>query len=423
MEGHILTGFGFGPIGAGLFVNEAYQSNNFQRIAIAEIDQELVDAVRSKNGSYFVNVAKSSGVEVLKVEGIEIFNPNVEQDRGLLAEVLSESTEIVTCLPSVSLYDTGENGTASLIARGLSQSSSAATIIYTAENNNRAAEILEEKVRRKLTSPPARPVQYLNTVIGKMSQVVTDPQVIDDENLVTIAPSIDRAFLVEEFNKILVTKCTIANLRPGVQVFLEKEALLPFEEAKLYGHNAIHALLAYLGSYRGYAHMRELKSDPAVMQIARDAFIDESGAALIKKYDHLGDELFTEAGYQYYAEDLLRRMTNPYLADTIERAGRDPVRKLGLNDRIFGTMALALDQGIPPRNIALCAAAGIVFLLKRAEMYEVPTQLRGDANDMSVQIERILNWIWRGQTCPRSSQMIRHVQTAYGRLVAIPRMW
>jgi len=29
--------------------------------------------------------------------------------------------------------------------------------------------------------------------------------------------------------------------------------------------------------------------------------------------------LFTKQGYKTYAEDLLKRMTNPYLDDTIER--------------------------------------------------------------------------------------------------------
>ena len=37
MAGHIFTGFGFGPIQSGLFVNEAYDSKRFDRIVIAEI--------------------------------------------------------------------------------------------------------------------------------------------------------------------------------------------------------------------------------------------------------------------------------------------------------------------------------------------------------------------------------------------------
>ncbi len=108
--------------------------------------------------------------------------------------------------------------------------------------------------------------------------------------------------------------------------------------------------------------MAELKCDAELIQIARDAFLNESGAALIKKYASLNDELFTEAGFKEYAEDLLDRIVNPYLDDSIERTARDPQRKLSANDRIFGTMQLALDQDIEPVNMAIGAAAGINFL-------------------------------------------------------------
>jgi len=51
MAEHIFTGFGFGPIQGGLFVKEAFQSGNFARIVVSEIDAELVGAVRANNGS------------------------------------------------------------------------------------------------------------------------------------------------------------------------------------------------------------------------------------------------------------------------------------------------------------------------------------------------------------------------------------
>ncbi|MFA5291733.1 MAG: hypothetical protein WC496_01715 [Phycisphaerae bacterium] len=362
MTKHIFTGFGFGPIQAGLFVAEAFKSGNFKRIVIAEIDQKLVDAVRANNGTYYVNIAGFDGIRTAEIKGIEIYNPANSEDRLKLLDVLSASTEIVTSLPSVNSYYTGENSVAQLIAAGLNKTRSKPALIYTAENNNHAAEILAEAVEGKLKKHLPDNVQFLNTVIGKMSQVVTDKDEILRENLMPIAPGIDRAFLVEEFNKILVTKCKLANFTPGISGFIEKEDLLPFEEAKLYGHNAIHALLAYLGAYKGYKKMAELKNDKEIMKIARDAFINESGAALIKKHAHLNEELFTEKGYRAFAEDLLERMTNPYLDDTIERAARDPQRKLGLNDRIFGTMRLALEQGIEPVNMAKGAVAGLVYL-------------------------------------------------------------
>jgi mannitol-1-phosphate/altronate dehydrogenase len=328
MAEHIFTGFGFGPIQGGLFVKEAFQSGNFTRIVAAEIDAEMVNAVRANKGTYYVNVAKADGIEVLKIDNVELFDPNVAGDKQILLEVLAGSTEITTCLPSVNFYDSG--GVASLIADGLKNSKAAATIIYTAENNNHAAEILEKAVAKKIGALSEKPVQFLNTVIGKMSRVVTDPAEIAELKLKPIAPGIKCAFLVEEFNRIMVSRTQIADFKPGIEVFIEKDDLLAFEEAKLYGHNAIHSLLGFLGAVKGYTGMTELKADRAIMEIGRAAFLEECGAALIKKYAHLRDELFTKAGQRRYAEDLLERMTNPYLADTVARAGRDVVRKLGM---------------------------------------------------------------------------------------------
>ena len=433
MAEHVFTGFGFGPIQGGLFAKEAFESGNFARIVVAEIDADLVDAVRANDGSYHVNVARADGIEVLKIDNVELLDPNVQADRRILQEVLAKSTEIVTCLPSVSFYDVGgASSIVSLIAGGLKNSEAGATIIYSAENNNHAAETLEKAVSGELTRMDTSSereefvqiygkgfhVQFLNTVIGKMSRVVTDTEEIAELNLRTIAPGIDRAFLVEQFNRILVSRTRISNFTPGIECFIEKDDLLAFEEAKLYGHNAIHSLLGFIGAVKGYTRMTELVNDQAVMQIGRAAFLQECGAALIRKYACLGDKLFTEAGFKDYAEDLLDRMTNPYLGDTIVRVVRDVRRKLRIDGRIFGTMQMALEHGIEPRNMALGAIAGIAELLKKADENNLPEDLRfGDWRKLDgAKIERIIKWLWNGQTSRHADQLIKYVQNAQKRL-------
>jgi mannitol-1-phosphate/altronate dehydrogenase len=415
MAGHVFTGFGFGPIQGGLFAKEAFQNGNFTRIVIAEIDAELVNAVRANKGSYYVNIAKDDGIETIQIDDTELLNPNVAADRRILLKALTQSTEIVTCLPSVSLYDAGgADSVALLIAESLKNSSAKATIIYTAENNNHAAEILEKAVREKNSARLKENVQFLNTVIGKMSRVVTDPVEITELKLKTIAPGLSRAFLVEQFNRILVSRTRIAGFKPGIEIFIEKDDLLPFEEAKLYGHNAIHSLLGFMGAVKGAKSMTELKDDNLVMQIGRDAFLKESGAALIRKYAHLGEGLFTEAGYKDYADDLLERMTNPYLGDTIARVTRDVVRKLEMDGRIFGTMQLALEYGIEPKNMALGALAGIAVLMDNAEQYDLPEHLY--SNDWRglnrVQIEQTLKWLWHGKSCKHTDQIVESLVKA-----------
>jgi mannitol-1-phosphate 5-dehydrogenase len=417
MSEHIFTGFGFGPIQAGLFAKEAFQSGNFRRIVVAEIDQRLVDAVRSNGGTYYVNVAGSDGIETVRIDGVELFNPTNPADSAALRAAMAEATEITTCLPSVNFFDSNPtNGVATLIAEGLRHRKSDATIVYAAENHNHAAEILKEAVARKLGVRRAsslatggragthdlQRVQFLNTVIGKMSQVVNDPREITERRLAPIAPGFDRAFLVEEFNRILVTKTTIPGFVPGIEVFIEKPDLLPFEEAKLYGHNAIHALLGFIGLLKGYEKMTEIKDDTRVMCVAHEAFITESGGALIRKHASLGDELFTETGYRHYVEDLLERMTNPYLADTTARAARDVVRKLGVNDRIYGTMALALEHGIEPKNMAIGATAGVALLLGSAADHGLSRELQSlNWRTLDVQsLTQLLTFLWQSPASP-----------------------
>ena len=446
MAEHVLTGFGFGPIQAGLFVSEAFCSGNFKRIVVAEIDKALVDAVKSNNGSYFVNVAQADGIEVTRIDNIELLNPHIDNDRKVLLGALARSTEIVTSLPSVSFYTSGgADSVVALIAQGLQSSPGPAagapqgTLIYTAENNNRAAEILSQNVGKATVGSLQHPAQYLNTVIGKMSRAVTDAAEIAQLGLTPIAPGIERAILVEEFNRILVTRCGLAAFQPGIKVFVEKDDLLPFEEAKLYGHNAIHALLAYLGAAKGYRRMTTLKDDTGLMRIARQAFLNESGAAMINKYARRapaagraarlgspgsckgpGEDLFTKTGFRNYAEDLLGRMTNQYLADTTDRAGRNPMRKLAYTDRIFGTRALALAYGVEPVNMAMGAVAALVRLLSTVESQALPKDLRfGDINKLSKnQIEKLLRWLWRGQMDKYADKLIEHVQGALPKFIA-----
>jgi mannitol-1-phosphate 5-dehydrogenase len=319
------VGFGFGPIQAGLFLYEAYRSGNFDRLVVAEIKPETIAALRRDGGTYRVNIATRTGLETHAVTGVEVFHP--QDDRAALLAAIGEASEICTALPSVEFY----GPVAQLLAEGLRQK----CVVYTAENNNHAAEILEAKVGKR------DHVQFLNTVIGKMSGVA------------------DGAFLVEEFNRILISKITLPGFQRGITVFEEKTDLLPFEEAKLFGHNATHALLGFLAHAKSYRFMSDV--DVSLRAIGRAAFLEESGRALIAK--HAGvDSLFTPAGWQAYADDLLERMMNSFLRDAVERVIRDPRRKLGWNDRLVGTMRLALEAGIEPRRFATGAAAALALV-------------------------------------------------------------
>jgi mannitol-1-phosphate 5-dehydrogenase len=375
------VGFGFGAIQAGLFLYEAFRSRNFQRLVVAEVVPEVVEAVRRARGCYRVNIAAQSGIQAREVRGLEIFNPSEPADAQALAEALAEASEVCTALPSVEFYSRGRPSVAELLGAAMQRKAAhpglPRCIIYTAENHNHAAEILqglcEQGLDEKTRAPFGRTAQYLNTVIGKMSGVVTGPEPIRAEGLACLTDGFARAFLVEEFNRILITRITLPGFKRGIEVFIEKPDLLPFEEAKLYGHNAVHALIGYLARRNGCLFMSEAAGDPQLMTLAREAFLAESGPALIARHQGL-DPLFSPAGFEAYGDDLLNRMVNPYLRDRTERVTRDPRRKLAWEDRLVGTMRLALDAGLAPERFALGAAAALETLSGAGD---VDAQLRG----------------------------------------------
>jgi mannitol-1-phosphate 5-dehydrogenase len=358
----VYVGFGFGPIQSALFLYEAYRSGNFKRLVVAEVLDETVRAIRESHGRYAINIAGNTRITRHEVTGVEIYNPGNPDDRLAILETLASADEVATCLPSVDLFDVGAaTSVARLLAEGLSKHAGAKPVLlYAAENHNHAAEILIEKVSAYLPSLARLPYQALNTVIGKMSGVIADPAQIKALKLATITPTLPKAILVEEFNRILISRVTLPGASRGITAFVEKDDLLPFEEAKLYGHNAVHALIGYLAQLRGLRVMSEAAADPVIMKIARAAFIEESGGALTRRHARLGDPLFTPGGYRAYAEDLLDRMTRATLNDLVARICRDPARKLGYDDRFYGTMRVALEQGIQPVNLAMGAAAALI---------------------------------------------------------------
>jgi mannitol-1-phosphate/altronate dehydrogenase len=399
-RGKVYGGFGFGPIQSALFLYEAYRTGNFGRFAVADVDEQLVEAVRANDGRYTINIAHPDRIDRATVEGVELYNSRVPEQAERFVEALAVSDEMCTALPSVSIYSAG-GGTSvvNLLARGLSARAGTGgrelpTIVYTAENNNRAAEILGGQVYPLIPPSMRENVQFLNTVIAKMSGVIADPQTMERLALAPITPGFPRAVLVEQFNRILISKIRLPGYRRGIEVFAEKDDLLPYEEVKFHGHNAVHALIAYLAELKGYRIMSEAGRDGWIMAAARRALIEEAGVALIRARAGLEDPLFTEPGYRDFAEDLLGRIVNPNLNDLVERVGRDHRRKLGIEDRLYGTMIIALEQGVSPVHLALGAAAAVASMIRRRESLGL-NYLPESFGDLDREgLERLLRELW-----------------------------
>ena len=334
-------GIGLGPIQAGIFLAGAFRGG-FDRLVIADVDAALIQAIRDNKGSLQINIASNDAVTTETISGIEIYNPTVPDDLKKLIKAAAQADEVATALPSIAFFKH-----LGWMKSGFAQQPERRRFVYAAENHNHAAEELEKSGGTFLQT------HYLNTVIGKMSCIFPAEECAR-RGIPTLTPAADRGHLVEAFNHILIQACEGIEGR-SLKGLYDKFDLLPFEEAKLYGHNAVHFWLGIHAQRKGVQFMHEVADDAELLTRAHAAFIKESGAALCKKWAGV-DDLFTPQGFGIYADDLLVRMINPFLTDRVDRVCRDLERKLSWDDRVIGTMRLVLKQGFQPVVFAEGAA-------------------------------------------------------------------
>jgi mannitol-1-phosphate 5-dehydrogenase len=103
---------------------------------------------------------------------------------------------------------------------------------------------------------------------------------------------------------------------------------------------------------RGHRRICEALTDDDVVSVVRAA-MREGQAGLSACFG----ERFSGGGDA--VDQSLRRYAAPHLDDTVERVGRDPLRKLGAADRICGSARLAMAAGETTPALALVTAAAL----------------------------------------------------------------
>ncbi len=123
---------------------------------------------------------------------------------------------------------------------------------------------------------------------------------------------------------------------------------------KLFTYNAINAVVCYLGHLRGFTELSDAANDPEISRLAAQAG-REASEALIRRYG------FNPEDQRTFADAALAKYQKTEIVDPIERNARDPIRKLGLHDRLVGPATLALENGVCPVALAQSIAAALRY--------------------------------------------------------------
>lgn len=132
--------------------------------------------------------------------------------------------------------------------------------------------------------------------------------------------------------------------------FVNNKELLKQWLCKLYLHNTVHCIMAYIGHLKKFNFIHEISNTSYAINFLRKCFF-EIQKFLVKYYKIPLKDL------KKYSAKEISRFRNKLLFDPIERVAREPFRKLAIDERLVGAANKCLSSGVYPYHLCM----GIFF--------------------------------------------------------------
>ena len=331
---HTAIHFGAGNIGRG-FVGLILHRAGYQ-VVFADVVDELIDALNS-TPSYLV---KEVGLESSE-ERVDNYRAiNSRQDEPAVVDAIATADVVTTAVgPTVLKF------VAPVIAQGLRQrpDGAAPLAVMACENAINATATLAGHMRSSVPEAEwptlAAKAVFANTAVDR------------------IVPGQAQGGLdvtVETYFEWAVERPPFGGQEPSIPDATWVDDLAPYIERKLFTLNTGHATTAYHGFVRGIKSFSDALADD-VVRAAVEGVLGETKQLLVAKHE------FSDEAQQAYVDKVLQRFANPYLPDTVERVGRQPLRKLSRTERLIGPAAELAERGVRPEHLLATVEAATRF--------------------------------------------------------------
>jgi mannitol-1-phosphate 5-dehydrogenase len=331
---------GAGNIGRG-FLGQLYCQSGWETVFV-DVEPAVLKAIEERR-EYEIHIV-GPGAHTVQVTNIRAVNG---MDVPRVAEEI-ESADLVSTAVGANVLRRIAGPLARGIERRAARHPAPPINVLLCENLLHAGRIMRDHLQAEIRPEAA---QYLATHVGLVETVIS--------RMVPIVPPEKKAadplyIAVEEYARLPVDAQAFVGPIPEIRGLDPTPRLIAYEERKLFTHNCGHTLCALWGYEKGYEYLWQAAEDPDIRQRALEA-LWESGEALVRKH------LFRREEHQAHIDDLLRRFCNRDLGDTVYRVARDPVRKLGPNERLVGAATLAIEFGIEPRRLVQGIASALRY--------------------------------------------------------------
>ncbi|GFF97463.1 mannitol-1-phosphate 5-dehydrogenase [Aspergillus udagawae] len=314
--------FGGGNIGRG-FVAEFLHEAGYEVVFIDVVDKVINDL--KSTPSYEVTEVSEEGEKTKKITNYRAINSKTNE-----SDVVKEiaTADVVTCAvgPNILKF------IAPVIAKGIdARTASKPVAVIACENAIGATDTLrgfiEQNTDKDRLSTMSERARFANSAIDRI--VPNQP------------PNAGLNVRIEKFYEWTVEQTPFGEFgHPDIPAIHWVDHLEPYIERKLFTVNTGHATTAYYGHVRGKKMIADALNDAEIRQTVHKV-LEQTANLITTKHE------ISEQEQKDYVDTIIKRMSNPYLEDNVERVGRAPLRKLSRNERFVGPASQLAEKGLP----------------------------------------------------------------------------
>lgn len=383
MPGKKAVHFGSGNIGRGFVACFLHESG--YDVIFADVVDKLVDSLNA-SPSYKVIEVGTEGTDVKTITNYRAINSRTHE-----AELIEEisTADVVTCSvgPNILKF------IAPVIAKGIDKrpESLKPLAVIACENAIGATDTLAGFIKQNSSiADHSKLAAYANSAIDRIVPAQDADAGLDVK--------------LEQFYEWVVDKTPFESSEiPSIDGIKWVDNLLPYIERKLFTVNTGHATAAYHGYNRKKQTVDDALRDKEI-KAEVSAALAETSKLIVEKHGISAEE------QEQYKQKIISRISNPHLADAVERVGRAPLRKLSRKERFISPAAELAEKGHSVE--ALLFAAEMAFRFQNVEGDDESKELAKIMADMDAEgvVSRVCGLTTSDKLYPQVVEVVRKVQ-------------
>lgn len=313
--------FGGGNIGRGFVAAFLHEAG--YEVVFVDVMQSTIDALNNTD-SYKVTEVSEAGESTKTITNFRAVNSKTNESDAV-HEVAT--ADVVTCAvgPNVLKF------IAPVIAKGInSRTAPTPLAVMACENAIGATDTLHSFIRDQTDTGRVKTLSershFANTAIDRI--------------VPSQAPNAGLDVRIERFYEWVAEKGPFGEVgHPDIPAVHWVDHLEPYIERKLFTVNTGHATTAYYGYQAGKKTIAEALADEKIRNAVQNV-LHETATLITAKHQ------ISEKAQREYVETIINRISNPNLEDTVERVGRNPMRKLSRKERFVGPASQLAERGL-----------------------------------------------------------------------------